>query len=174
MTCSARVLPLAFLLVLVGCDGRAEPPPKVDFTEYLQKHSPDLELRGYVTDAADILSPEQEASLTRKLQELERRTKRQMVIVTSPSLGGRDIAAYTRDLGNRWGIGRKGYDDGVMLLVAPNERQVRIAVGRGLERRLTPELLKTIIDSDMIPRFRDKDHAGALDAGVDRLMPLLK
>ena len=174
MTNIVRALPVAVLLVLVGCDGCAEPPAKVDFSDYLKKHSPAIELTGRVIDAANVLSPAEEASLTGKLQELEQQTNHQLVIVTSPSLGGKDIASYTRELANRWGIGRKGVDDGVVLLVAPNEKQVRIAVGRGLERTLTPALCQKIINNEMIPRFRKTDYAGGVEAGLNSLTSLLQ
>ena len=89
-------------------------------------------LAGRVTDTAHILSPQEQATLSGRLAKLEQKTQHQLVVVTVPSLDGRDVANYTRDLANSWGIGRKGYDDGVFLLVAPKERKVQIAVGYGL------------------------------------------
>lgn len=88
-------------------------------------------LQGRVTDDADILNPAQEASLSTRLQEFERASGHQMVVVTVRSLGGRDIAAFTKELGNTWGIGRAEQDDGIIVLVAPKERKARIEVGLG-------------------------------------------
>lgn len=108
-----------------------------------------------VTDLAVGLSPDERGALTQDLASVEARTRRQIVVATVTTLGGRDIAGYARDLGNKAGIGRKDYDDGVVILLAPNERLVRIAVGRGLESVLTDARCKQIIDEVMIPQFRD-------------------
>lgn len=170
MIFSLRSLLAVPLLFLASCEGRTATPPTVDFGSSAEKSSPAIAIAGRVTDAANILDPAQEAALTAKLDSLERRTQHQMVIVTVPSLGGQDIASHTRNLENSWGIGRKGYDDGVVLLVAPNERQVRIAVGFGLEKVLTREVCQQIIDSLMLPRFRVGDLLGGIEAGTDALI----
>jgi uncharacterized protein len=130
-------------------------------------------LAGRVTDAAHILSSEQKAKLSAKLQQFERATRHQMVVATVPTLGGRDVADFTRDLSNSWGIGRKGYNDGVVLLVAPNELKVRIAVGYGLEKKLTHVVCQQIIDNAILPRFRRGDLAGGIEAGTDALIARL-
>lgn len=96
-----------------------------------------------------------------------------MVVVTVPTLGGADIATFTRDLANSWGIGRKGHDDGVVILVAPNERKVRIAVGYGLENVLTHDLCKQIIDEQMLPRFRQGDLPGGIESGANAVIARL-
>jgi uncharacterized protein len=163
----------AALLLVAGCDAPVAPPPTVDFGDTAANKAPALALAGRVTDAADVLDPAQEAALTAKLVELERRTQHQLVIVTAPSLEGQDIAAFTRDLANGWGIGRKGHNDGVVLLVAPNERKVRIAVGYGLEQALTRAVCEQIINDKMIPLFRKGDLPGAIGAGTDALIALL-
>lgn len=133
-----------------------------------------IPLGGRVTDAANILSSEQEAVLTDRLALLEKSTKHQVVVVTANSLGGRDVADFTRDLANAWGIGRKDHDDGVVILVAPNERKVRIAVGHGLERTLPDPLCKAIIEQNMLPRFRDGNFYGGIEAGIGALIEGLK
>ena len=167
---------LAFPLFCLACSNghsdRSElsKNPTVDFNVA----APVVPLTGRVTDAAHILSPEQISGLTLKLERLERTTKHQLVIATVPSLGGRDVTDFTRDLANKWGIGRKGYDDGVVLLVAPNERKVRIAVGYGLEKTLTHEVCQQIIDSAMLPRFRKNDLPGGIGAGTDELIARLR
>jgi uncharacterized protein len=134
---------------------------------------PAVALTGRVTDAAQILTPAQEAKLSGKLERLERATGRQLVVATVPTLAGRDVADFTRDLGRKWGIGRKGYNDGVVLLIAPNERKVRIAVGYGLEKTLTNALCKQIIDQQMLPRFREGDLPGGIEAGANALIARL-
>ncbi|NKJ41239.1 TPM domain-containing protein [Novosphingobium sp. SG720] len=121
-----------------------------------------ITLAGRVTDAAHVLSPDEVAQLDRALGDFERRTGHQMVVVTAPGLGGADIATFTRALGNAWGIGRKGVDDGVIVLVAPAERQARIAVGDGLRSALSDADCATIMQQHMVPQFR----AGHYGAGV--------
>ena len=108
--------------------------------------------------------------LTSTLAALEKRTGHQMVVVTVPDLGGQPIEDYARNLGNRWGIGRKEYNDGVVILMAPRERKIRISVGYGLESKLPNSLCQSIIDEAMLPRFRANDYAGGLAAGVDALI----
>lgn len=130
-------------------------------------------LAGRVTDAAHILSPHEQVILSDRLEKLEQKTQHQLVVVTVPSLGGRDVADYTRDLANSWGIGRKGYNDGVVLLVAPTEHKVRIAVGYGLEKRLSDATCQQIIDQEVLPLFRKGDLPGGIEAGTNALIASL-
>jgi uncharacterized protein len=111
--------------------------------------------------------------LALKLEELERATRHEMVIVTVRTLGGEDVASFTRELGSSWGVGRKG-NDGVVLLVAPREQMVWIAVGKGLEGKLTKEACQKILDDTMMPRFRAGQLADGIDAGTDALAVLLR
>src|SRR5688572_27548014 len=91
------------------------------------------ELTGRVVDQAGILAPEEETRLSDQLAALEVRTTDQLVVVTVPSLQGLSIDEFSQQLGNHWGIGRADRNNGVLLVVAPKERRVRIAVGYGLE-----------------------------------------
>ncbi len=163
------------LIALASCGQATSVPSNRDSASPPAVAAPSstLTLAGRVTDAADILTPAQEAGLAAKLERLERTTRRQMVVVTVPSLGGADIATFTRNMANRWGIGRKGEDDGVVVLVAPSERQVRIAVGYGLEKTLTDAQCKQIIDQQMLPSFRQGDLPRGIAAGVDSLIARL-
>jgi uncharacterized protein len=158
---------------LASCDQANTVSANRDTASAPAAAAPTLALAGRVTDAADILTPAQEEALSAKLASLERTTDRQMVVVTVPSLDGADIATFTRNLANRWGIGRKGHDDGVVLLVAPNERKVRIAVGYGLEKTLTDAECQQIIDEQMLPRFRNGDLPRGIASGVDSLIARL-
>lgn len=119
-------------------------------------------LTGRVVDNAHLLSADQEAFLTRALAVTEQRTKHQFVVVTLSSLGGKPIEKVGLELGNGWGIGRKDHDDGVLLIVAPSERKVRIEVGDGLRRALTDAEAGAIIRQRILPRFRK----GAMAAGI--------
>lgn len=127
-------------------------------------------LTGRVVDAAAIVPGVIAARLAARSAALERRTGHQFVIVTVPNLGGLDIAAYGRVLGNHGGIGRKGYDDGVLLIVAPHERQVRIEVGCGLEEALTDAEAAQILRHDVLPRFRRGDMQGGIVAGAASIL----
>jgi uncharacterized protein len=130
-------------------------------------------LTGRVVDAANILSPQVEGALDAKLSGLETTTGRQLVVVTLPSLQGQPIEDYGYQLGRHWGIGQKGENDGALLIVAPNEREVRIEVGYGLEPVLTDALSSVIIQSAVLPRFRAGDLEGGVTAGTDAIVQQL-
>lgn len=127
-------------------------------------------LTGRVVDAANILSPETEAALTTKLATLETQSQRQFVVATVPDLQGYDVSDYGYQLGRHWGIGDKERNDGVVLLIAPNERKMNISVGYGLEPVLTDALSGTIIRNDITPRFKDGDFDGGVTAGADAII----
>jgi uncharacterized protein len=132
------------------------------------------ELTGRVVDAANMLPADREQALTRQLEALEREAGPQFVVVTVPSLGGRTIEELGVDLGRRWGIGDRRRHDGVLLIVAPNEREVRIEVGYGLEASLRDERCREIIDRDMLPRFRRGDFEGGIEAGSAAIIARLR
>jgi uncharacterized protein len=136
-------------------------------------------LTGRVLDQANLLDPQQEAALTAKLEGLETRTKRQLVVTTLNSLEGYEISDYGYRLGRTWAIGQDGKgetekDNGAILIVAPNERKMRIEVGYGLEPVLTDGLSSTIIRNDITPRFKEGDFAGGINAGVDKIITQLE
>lgn len=164
-----RALLAAALIAIAACSG----PPLSNVAAATQPPTDPLANYAPVTDLADILAPDREAALARQLEALERSTQHQLVVVTVTSLGGRNIDDFTRALGNRWGVGRRGHDDGVALLVAPAERKVRIEVGRGLEAALPNSLCARIIAETMIPRFGAGDLAGGIEAGVAALIERL-
>ncbi len=130
-------------------------------------------LSGRVVDGANLLSPAQEADLTAKLAELETKNRRQLVVVTLPSLQNYEIADYGYRLGRAWGIGEKRVNSGALLIVAPNERKVRIEVGYGLEPILTDALSSVIIQRQILPAFRKGDMGAGIVAGTDALVALL-
>jgi uncharacterized protein len=130
-------------------------------------------LTGRIVDQAGLLDPTARSRLEGKLQELEAKTSTQLVVVTLPSLNGYDIADYGYQLGRRWGIGQKGKNNGALLIVAPNERRVRIEVGYGLEGTMTDAVSRLIIDHAILPRFRVKDFSGGIERGVDDIVQVL-
>lgn len=130
-------------------------------------------LTGRVVDEANILPPQTEADLVAKLAALEQKTTDQLVVVTLPSLQGYEIADYGYQLGRAWGIGQKDKDNGALLIIAPNERAVRIEVGYGLEGDLTDAVTKLIIENAILPRFRANDVPGGIERGVDDIIQVL-
>jgi uncharacterized protein len=130
-------------------------------------------LTGRVVDQANILNQSDEARLTAKAKDLESKTSIQLVIVTLSSLGGDTIEDWGLALGRGWGIGQKGKDNGVLLIVAPSDREVRIEVGYGLEGSLTDARSSAIIRNVIIPRFRAGNMAGGISDGADAVVSVL-
>ena len=131
-------------------------------------------LTGRVVDLADLLSPEQEAELTRKLEALQAASTRQLVVATFPNLEGRSIEEYGVGLGRAWGIGQREANNGVLLIVARDERKVRIEVGYGLEGIMTDAISSRIIRNEIVPRFRAGDYPGGINAGADAIIAQLQ
>ncbi|MFM9977677.1 MAG: TPM domain-containing protein [Sphingomonadaceae bacterium] len=123
-----------------------------------------------VVDAAGVLSPEQKAALDAKLTDFFKASGQQVVVATIPDLQGYDIADYGYRLGRAWGIGTKERNDGVLLIVAPNERKLRIEVGYGLEPVLTDAYSSVIINSAIVPKFKGGDLPGGIATGVDEII----
>jgi uncharacterized protein len=130
-------------------------------------------LTGRVVDDAHILSDATKADLTGKLAALESKTSRQLVVVTIPSLDGYEISDYGYQLGRAWGIGQKKLNNGVLFIVAPAEHKVRIEVGYGLEPILTDALSSVIIQTQVLPHFRQGDFDGGVTAGANALIEQL-
>lgn len=131
-------------------------------------------LTGRVVDAANIIPPADEATISAKLEALETASTRQLVVATVPDLQGRDIADYGYRLLRAWGVGQKGADNGAILIVAPNERSVRVEVGYGLEPILTDAVSSLIIQNQITPAFKRGDYSGGVSAGVDALAQQLQ
>ncbi|MCL6698089.1 TPM domain-containing protein [Sphingomonas sp. NSE70-1] len=146
---------LAAFMLLVSSPAHAQTFPK---------------LTGRVVDQANLLSPAEEADLSAKSDALEKRTGRQFVIATVSSLEGRPIEDYGYRLGREWKIGDEQKDDGVILLVAPAERKVRIETGYGARVFLTDALSSIIIRESILPRFKAGDLPGGISAGADQIV----
>ncbi len=126
-------------------------------------------LDGRVVDGARLLSPAKEQEITAKLEALERDTTDQVVVVTVPSLQGHEIEDYGYQLGRAWGIGREDKDNGVLLLIAPDEKKVRIEVGYGLEPVLTDAMSALVIQNAILPSFRQGYYERGITQGVDAI-----
>jgi uncharacterized protein len=141
-------------------------------TAQAQPNFPKLTSR--VVDDAHLLNPDQVARLTQLSADVEKASSRQFVVATIPDLQGYPIEDYGYQLLRTWGIGQKGANNGVILIVAPNERKVRIEVGYGLEPIITDGLSSQIINETILPKFRDKDIPGGIVAGAQAIAEQLK
>jgi uncharacterized protein len=130
-------------------------------------------LTGRVVDKAGILSDATELALSAKIEVHERATADQIVIVTLPDLMDRPIEDWSLMLGRSWAIGQQGKDNGIIFLVAPNDRELRIEVGYGLEGSLPDATANKIIQSDVIPHFKQGDMEAGVTAGLDGILAAL-
>ena len=126
-----------------------------------------------VLDGADIIDEATEARLTQALDEFEERNQRQFVVATVPTLDGYDIADYGYQLGREWGLGDAENNDGIILLIAPNERKMRVEVGYGLEAIIPDGLAYEYVEG-MKPYFRDGDYSGGIEWGTNQIIQQLE
>ena len=131
------------------------------------------ELTGRVTDEAGLLSAADKADIESQLASLEQTSTDQLAVVTVKSLEGYSIEDYGIGLARKWGIGQKGKDNGILLIVAPNDRKVRIEVGRRLEPMMTDTMSTLIIENAILPKFRRGDFAGGIKDGVRDIKTVL-
>ncbi|MEA3003637.1 MAG: uncharacterized protein QOH81_2425 [Sphingomonadales bacterium] len=137
-----------------------------------QLHFPAL--TGRVVDQAGLLAPAEEQALAAQAAAVERETRAQYVVATIRSLEGQRIEDYGYRLGRFWGIGRKGVNDGVILLVAPAEGKVRIEVGYGLEKRITDPFAGRVIRERILPALEDGRFGDGIRAGSDAIAGRLR
>lgn len=130
-------------------------------------------LTGRVVDEARLLDTRARSEIESRLAALEAKTTDQLVVVTLRSLSGRSIEDYGVQLGRHWQVGQKGKNNGVILLIAPNERKVRIEVGYGLEGTLPDAVAHLIIQNSILPRFRANDFPGGIRRGVEDIIQVL-
>jgi uncharacterized protein len=130
-------------------------------------------LTGRIVDQANIIPAQTRDAIEPKLADLETKSGIQLVVATVASLEGQEIEPYANELFRTWKLGEKTKSNGVLLLVAPNERRVRIEVGYGLEGTLTDALSKIIITNAIAPRFKTGDFNGGISRGVDDIITVL-
>jgi uncharacterized protein len=130
-------------------------------------------LTGRIVDQANIIPQDTRNALEPKLAELEQKSGIQLVVATVSSLEGQEIEPYANQLFRFWKLGEKARNNGVLLLVAPKERRVRIEVGYGLEGTLTDALSAVIIANAITPRFKTGDYGGGITRGVDDIITVL-
>lgn len=150
---------LVAVALLMGCASSA----LVGFN-----HTPRLE--GRVTDLANVLSPQQRERFTTLLSRYEKETSHQIAVLTVPSLSGETIESFSLRTSNAWGLGQRGVDNGILVVLAMAEHRVRIEVGYGFERHISNDRAKEIIQTLMVPAFRKADYGSGLEAGLHALM----
>ncbi len=131
------------------------------------------ELKGRITDAAGLLNQEDRDVIEAQLKTLEETSSDQVAVLTVPSLGGYAIEEYGIKVARKWGIGQKDKDNGIVLIIAPNDRKVRIEVGRKLEPQMTDALSSIIIQNGILPSFRRGDFSGGIRNGVRDIKDVL-
>jgi uncharacterized protein len=129
---------------------------------------------GRVTDLAEVIDAATEAQIDQQLAALEQRTSSEVAVATVKSLDGMSVEEYANRLFKAWGVGQAKQDNGVLVLVAPNEREIRIEVGYGLEGVLPDGLAGEIIRQQFLPRFREDDYAGGIRTGVARVVEVVE
>ena len=131
-------------------------------------------LKARVTDLTATLNAQQSSALEQALAEFETRKGAQIAVLLVPSTQPETIEQYAVRVQESWKLGRKGVDDGVLLLIAKNDRKLKIEVGYGLEGILPDAIAKRIIEDDIVPRFKQGDFYGGIRAGVDRIMRVVE
>lgn len=127
-------------------------------------------LTGRIVDLAHLLPSDVAVSLSAEMAEHERKTGNQIAVLTLPSLEGEPLEEFSHRVSTTWKLGRKGTDNGVLLLVVPGERRIRIEVGYGLEGTLTDAKSSQIIRREIVPHFKAGDFAGGIAAGLKAIM----
>jgi uncharacterized protein len=130
-------------------------------------------LAGRITDTASVFDVAAATRLSKRLADWEKSSGHQMVAVTIPTLSGIPLDSYACTLANMWGIGDKKRNDGVLILYAIQDRQVRIAVGKGLEGKLSNAVLHGVIEHDMVPELAKQRYEAATDIALDRIVEKL-
>jgi uncharacterized protein len=128
---------------------------------------------GPIYDGANIISDGEEQLLDARLRDYNRTTGRAIIVATVPSLDGEEVEPYARKLAEHWEIGGKESENGLLLLVAPNERQMWISTARGLQERMTDIMAGRIYRDVIVPRFKAGDMSGGIVAGVDAIVAQL-
>jgi len=131
-------------------------------------------LTSHVIDTSGTLSPAQLQTLDAKLSAFETASGAQVVVLMIPTTQPEDIASFANRVGSAWKIGRKDIGDGLLLVIAKNDRKLRIEVARALEGAVPDLAAKRVIDQAISPRFKQGDFAGGIDAGLEQIMALIR
>ena len=131
-------------------------------------------LRGRINDYAGLIPADRARALEERLARFEAETGHQIAVLTIPSLKGDSLEDFSIRVAEAWKIGKKGFDNGAILLIARDDRKLRIEVGYGLEGVMPDAIASRIIREVITPRFRSGDYAGGIEAGVDAILKITK
>lgn len=131
-------------------------------------------LKARVTDLTGTLQPDQQAALEQTLQAFENKKGSQIAVLIVPTTQPETIEQYAIRVADAWKLGRKGVDDGVLLLIARNDRKLRVEVGYGLEGAIPDAVAKRIVSEIITPHFKQDDYFGGIRAGVDRIIKVIE
>ncbi|TGD77824.1 TPM domain-containing protein [Hymenobacter wooponensis] len=157
-----RILLFFLLLMAVGIG-----QPAATFAQELPARPAPFR---FVNDQAQLMSPADAKTLENGLRRYADKTGNQLVVVTVPTLGGRDVADYGRALGQAWGVGQRDKDNGIVVLLGAQEHKVTIQAGSGLRTQITPELTARVINQQMTPSFKQGNYFAGLRSGLNALM----
>lgn len=155
------IITIVCAAMLAACAAASEEMPAFAYFD---------EQGGRVRDGAGILSPEVQAQLVQDLDRAEQNYGPQLAVVTVDSLEGYSIEDFSLEYARAWGLGDAERNDGLMVLIAPNERKVRIEVGSGIEGSFTDLFCAEIIENAFLPSFKDGEFEAGLTAGVELLI----
>jgi uncharacterized protein len=150
---------IAFILIIIPCSASALEVPV---------------LKGRVNDYASLLAPETEARLEQTLSALESSDSTQVAVLTIPSLEGEVLEQFSIKVAEQWKIGQKNKDNGAILIISKNDRKIRIEVGRGLEGKLTDLLSGRIIQYEIVPKFKEGNFNGGVEAGINAIASVVR
>lgn len=127
-----------------------------------------------VNDFTNTLTADQNEALNRKLYQFDDSSSTQITVVIVKTTGGMDVADYALEVGRKWGVGQKGINNGVILLIAKDDRKLNISPGYGLEKALPDVTCKQIIDYTIVPNFKGDDYYRGIEEGTDAIMQAVK
>jgi uncharacterized protein len=127
-------------------------------------------LKERVTDTAGVLTSAQRERLSKRLADYEDETHHQLAVLTITNLSGEPLETYSLRVANAWGLGYRGVDNGILIMLAIKEHKVRIELGKGMQRYISDAEARSIIDNAMTPAFARGNFAGGLEQGIERLM----
>lgn len=158
---------LILSIVIVSCTDKPLFPERLTDKPSVPK------LYARVNDYAYIFTDDQETTLNKLLKSVEDSIGSQLAILSIDSLGGLSIEEYSMDVVENWKLGRRNYNDGLLITLAIQERKIRIEVGYGLELIITDEIAKKILDHTMVPHFKDGDFYSGITEGLNEIINLI-
>ncbi len=155
-------------------EANAAPGKAKNATKQTSKYEAFPKAYNWVNDFAGMISDKAEESMIEKIKAYEEKTSNEIALVTVETIKpAEDIVEYTRGLGNYWGVGKKSIDNGVVILIDKESRQIRIASGLGLKKEMPDDVCQSIIDQQIVPEFKKGNIDAGLKNAIDRIISIL-